>query len=867
MALDSTISGWKSAGTYRVEIDQTVINNDQINVGNTRLVVGFSKQGPINTPILITNSKQFTNLFGQIDRSLENKGSYFHRTVLTCLSAGPVLVLNLLNIDPDTDQVQEKTFSVSTSKANKDMITLPLLGCYNTDKFWEASAASFGDAINNWLGTNLTNNGNNNQNGYQNEIISFTNISKKPMSILVKRASAFNTQNYNMTLSDWYGAGNVPEYLNPTSIVSDYMVDVYIVEGNFGPAMDKHTAISTLVDVDDDGQKESVNAYTISENGYKRFFSDINYQSFFDEDGFIRKVNTTDTTDTNLTKFFQLPSVNLVASYTGCLIPNFINKIGINLWIQKLINDDVNTTGILCYENIDALENVTVDSEGTIIENIDIIGHNIDINNSKEINMLSYKCSLEDGSDSDTYSDIAEAIEIVKDVELDTPLNTNEVLISNDNKSIVIGSYLVSKIKINDNESITTTGRLTRVYDIKTVTGTKDGSTASYKKVIAYDIIALDENESNVFKFTTIDEYCNRLQWISLNGFKLTDAHIPGYGKDKTKTLNEQQNTILEMLSEYSTTSNLYKTLGDRDFISWRYLVDSFGNGLEENSKTVYTRLCNYRKSAIAIINCPSVEDFKKSRTPGPSFTNTRGTVESEYIAKGGNPAKPAEFRFTLPRENDGATYGAYYYPYIKIMDQGAVKTVPPAAFVSNLFLDKYKSGYPWTLVAGERNGVISGNQSVNVESTILHDNRNWLEPAGINSIIWDNGVGITIYANKTAKQSPVSALSSIHVREALIYIEDYVEEILRRYIFSENTSIIRSEIKSIVDNFLESVMKSGGLYDFKTVMDTSNNTKEVIDANHGIIDIYIEPVKGLEILTQRITILKTGSLEVSNRE
>ena len=135
MALDSTISGWKSAGTYRVEIDQSVINNDQINVSNLRLVVGFSKQGPINTPILITNSKQFTNLFGQIDRSLETKGSYFHRTVLTCLSAGPVLVLNLLNIDPDTDQVQEKTFSVSTSNVNKDTITLPLLGCYNTDKF------------------------------------------------------------------------------------------------------------------------------------------------------------------------------------------------------------------------------------------------------------------------------------------------------------------------------------------------------------------------------------------------------------------------------------------------------------------------------------------------------------------------------------------------------------------------------------------------------------------------------------------------------------------------------------------------------------------------------------------------------------
>jgi hypothetical protein len=54
----------------------------------------------------------------------------------------------------------------------------------------------------------------------------------------------------------------------------------------------------------------------------------------------------------------------------------------------------------------------------------------------------------------------------------------------------------------------------------------------------------------------------------------------------------------------------------------------------------------------------------------------------------------------------------------------------------------------------------------------------------------------------------------------------------------------------------------NGGLYDYKTVMDTTNNTPEVIDTNKGVIDIYVEIVRCLEIIAQRLTILKTGAIQ-----
>jgi len=63
----------------------------------------------------------------------------------------------------------------------------------------------------------------------------------------------------------------------------------------------------------------------------------------------------------------------------------------------------------------------------------------------------------------------------------------------------------------------------------------------------------------------------------------------------------------------------------------------------------------------------------------------------------------------------------------------------------------------------------------------------------------------------------------------------------------------------------MESVKKDGGVYDFKNIMDTSNNTNDVIDNNMGILDTFVEPVKGLEILVSRVTVLNTGEIATGN--
>ena len=180
-------------------------------------------------------------------------------------------------------------------------------------------------------------------------------------------------------------------------------------------------------------------------------------------------------------------------------------------------------------------------------------------------------------------------------------------------------------------------------------------------------------------------------------------------------------------------------------------------------------------------------------------------------------------------------------------------------------YIDKFLDALPWSIIAGPRRGVVGGTGVQSLEFAFDKFDRDVLEPFGYNPIVFERGVGLTIKGNKTAQQGIQSALSSAHVREVLIYIEDGLAEILKNYLFEFNNAQTRLEIKTLADNFMESVKKDGGVFDYKNIMDTSNNTSEVIDNNMGILDTFVEPVKGLEILVSRVTVLNTGEIATGN--
>jgi len=375
-------------------------------------------------------------------------------------------------------------------------------------------------------------------------------------------------------------------------------------------------------------------------------------------------------------------------------------------------------------------------------------------------------------------------------------------------------------------------------------------------------IIKTTESGSNFYTFECHRPVSSRPAYA----LKRYEESTTTYTMFPLAAATQADKSIATLLTQLKPGNGLSNTLIDKDAITFRYVVDTFGS-LENGgilNKEEITSLCKERQNASAILNAPMVKEFKAATNPSFLDTNT-GSFETRLVATGGNLELNPTAIYTLPSINEGANFGFYYSPGLNVIENGRTKVIPPAAYVSNNYVDKYLDALPWSIIAGPRRGVVGGTGVQGLEFAFDKTDRDFLEPFGINPIVFERGVGLTIKGNKTAQQSIQSALSSAHVREAMIYIEDGLAEILKNYLFEFNTAQTRLEIKTLADSFMESVKKDGGVYDYRNIMDGTNNTNEVIDNNMGILDTFVEPVKGLEILVSRVTILNTGEIATGN--
>jgi hypothetical protein len=422
---------------------------------------------------------------------------------------------------------------------------------------------------------------------------------------------------------------------------------------------------------------------------------------------------------------------------------------------------------------------------------------------------------------------------------------------------IKVGDLLVSTdIQIYDNPlTENLQSRLTRVIEVKRV-ASPGGSPGVYTIQVKTErpIQLYPGVTSRVWKFKSIQEFTRTLNFTYLPGSSIKPASVPN-GTDT------RMNEIYDVL----TNTNLAKTLADTDVITFRYIVDTFDGGIQPNCKYQLTRLAKNRQKCMAICNAPSMAKFADSIDPrftsAPSSTDPAPILQPRYIADGGNLSLNPSFTFSLPDEDLGAKFSGFFAPFLTIRENGKNLNVPPAAYVSNNFIRKFITGEPYSIVAGVKRGIISASNLVGLEYDFDIEDREYLEPFGINPIIRKRGIGVVIYGNQTSYQRTNSAFNNLHVRDLLITVESAIEQILSNYVFDFNEDSIRLEVKTLVDNYLTGVRSVGGIYNYLTIMDSSNNTPAIIDQNIGIIDVIIEPARGIHKFINRMTVTRTGGI------
>ena len=321
------------------------------------------------------------------------------------------------------------------------------------------------------------------------------------------------------------------------------------------------------------------------------------------------------------------------------------------------------------------------------------------------------------------------------------------------------------------------------------------------------------------------------------------------------------QNFILSVLTDYR---GIRTALLEKSDVDYRYIIDTFESYVGPGCKNVLTFLAKEKQSAFAILNFPAIKTFVKC--PYASFTDSKGVFDTKYVVKGYNPSKSHSMGFSIPSEAEGASFGAFYTS-LKFSDGYIDAIVPSAALVSNLFMEKYLSRQPYYIVAGPNYGVVSASGLVGPDYNFCRAELDDLEPFGINAMVYRPGFGTFINSNQTAKQTPVSALSKVNIRELVIYLQDEIEKLLQSYQWEFNNQTVRNKIKDKADSICLQIQKNGGIIDFLNVMDESNNTPEIIDNEMAVLSTHIEPGRGMGKMVHELTLYSTGMMSASISE
>lgn len=836
MSQKINFSDYTASGVYFIEIDNSIITGSSVQAA-LRLAVGFNMRGPFNRPVYISDTETITKLFGGIDRKLERRGCFTNRNARTMVPKAPLFVLNLLNVDTQNnpsnkDTVGSAIFSVNPMAENY-YFPAPYAYMYDRSRFWVADDKAFVDNLFQSASVEAaTPYGINIDSIEESALFGISNCGTKDISVIIRKSE--NVQGYNLTFLDYYGnEDDIPyPWINPNDYVSDYFVDVYVIAGDWG------------------------------EDKYASFAGDVVWGNYFDVTG-IKK--------DKFKKFLRLDAVNVIGSYTGCVLPNFIDKQGNTKSIDYLINKYSNETGLMFGINEKALDAVTLNRDydpASLDNNVlwfvdqngtgeyeqnddpaaffapDFAGHLL-TPNQQDFTFLSCNITV----DSSTVFDVSTFTGITLDS------STQFALDAADASNVNIGDYVRGKNNL-----------MARIIKKRGCRVDPDDEYSQvYYLYTASDIIQGDDDGQTTGEVTEVEihksysEMYKTMKLISLPGLKISNRHMPGYDASGNVNYEAGVEKIYSMLED----TGIRRGLLNNDSIDFRYIVDTMAYGLGENcrGKRYLADLAKAKKHCTALINAPSISQFAASDAPffGDDWTDMEGNrpiFDVKYIPEGGNQNMvypPNTQSFSLPDFENGADHVGIFSPFLKYTDGNRVILVPPAADVCNTFMNKFTGGNPYVTVAN-MNGILANSLINGVEYEFDEEERGYLENMGINPIINRNG-NVMIFADRTAYQTVNSDLSFLHVREILNSIEISCKSVLDEYVFSYNIPTTRAEIVTRINPILAAMKDSGALLRYEIECDDLNNDKDVIDNKFCIVDINVWVSQNMEKIVVPITL------------
>ena len=211
-------------------------------------------------------------------------------------------------------------------------------------------------------------------------------------------------------------------------------------------------------------------------------------------------------------------------------------------------------------------------------------------------------------------------------------------------------------------------------------------------------------------------------------------------------------------------------------------------------------------------------------------------------------------YRDTLTSSSYAVMDCGWKYQYDKYND--IYRWLPLNGDIAGLLVRTDVDRDPWFSPAGLNRGQIKN--VVKLAWSPTKSERDTLYNAGINPVVTFPGEGTVLFGDKTLLNRP-EAMDRINVRRLFIVLEKTVARASRSSLFEFNDEFTRAQFVNLVEPYLREIQGRRGIYDFRVVCDTTNNTPEVIDRNEFVGDIYVKPARSINFIQLNFVAVRTG--------
>lgn len=880
MSMPNYLAKIKSAGVYRYVFDKSEVPMTERN--SLRLVVGYSERGPFNAPVFIKDAADFISTFGNISRRMERKGVFFHRLALQALEAGPILALNIKPFKNESAKMI--SFNASDIRCNHDMKVDAAADSVELVAY-KRNGSTDSEVTKRFFVKPVPDYGLIGEDTKKLEFVGSKSANAKYIRTIEKGKEIY-----------WSVAGGTAGQAPIKNVHGASVIDGSAVLAHFdhshtyfnGEFVANKDGKITVKGAQEDLKDELVDDALIALDGTnvagEKLYTIYDTNRFWkvtdnlmdisplagnaaSKKDYMRIVQTSSKEDSvtifmrpyvpvgyniKIADWYAQETAAEMPSYMDALKDHYLSEFFMEIYVFR---GDFRSPNLFTSEG--TLGSYSRDENGVSkfqpFCNVTEEGVKASVVTNRD-----YKDPHGRASDAlEAMADCATSNFIGKYQGIMFPsfASTSGDFISID--QVFNSDYASHKCLMALNEQLLDDAyeadlNDNGIYDKGVeqapqdpIQGVHPGISALVHRLCSAVHDTPDTNTGDVY-----GSY-DAVHVPPINA-EVVGYYLEGYNYS-TILRNESGRSLVEdKIMAVLGYKGIQEALTNNVDVDYKYWVDTFQGYPGIAMKSAITSIVKQKFNALAILNFPPMVDCATYI----GYPGLVGGFDMKEVVKRSSG-------ITLPAEVQGASWAAYYTQLQ--MSEGTSKfVIPSAGLVSNLFVNKWSVRQPYYIVAGPNYGRIDYRGVVGPDYNYARNDLDQLEPFGVNAIVYVPRKGVIINSNQTAKQTPVTALSKIHVRELVTYLQDMVEDMLRSYQWELNTSTLRDAVRSKCETYCELIKANGGIYDFRVTCDETNNTPEVIDNEMLIVDIEVEAARGAGKMVQTLTIHRTGGITAS---